>query len=213
MFAPDATAESADLDARVERCRRVVDTLIEVGMKLVRTLDPERGPAPVRDPFQAYCRISRALRLTLLIEARLAALAEGGGPAVAAERGLAGTSVEGSQGEPLEEPEAEAAGEAAEAAGRAGGERDREAPDEISRFLSRPMGEIVAMVCRDFDLPQAEADEAQAAFAELTANDDAGEPDRIDPDLGAPGDAGRRDLRRRVAQRAGPGLGPWSLAP
>jgi hypothetical protein len=71
----------ADLDPRVERCRRVVDGLVEVGMNLVRTLDPANGPASVRDPFLAYCRISRALRLTLVLEARLAALVEAGGPA------------------------------------------------------------------------------------------------------------------------------------
>jgi hypothetical protein len=213
MFAPDATAESADLDARVERCRRVVDTLIEVGMKLVRTLDPERGPAPVRDPLQAYCRISRALRLTLLIEARLAALAEGGAPAVAAERSLAGTSAEGCQDEAPEEPEAEDADEAAEVAGRCGGEGDREAPDEINRFLARPMGELVAMVCRDFGLPQPEADAAQAVFAELIANDDADDPEGREPDLARPGHAGQRDLGRRGARRAGPRRGAWSLAP
>jgi len=170
-------------------------------MNLVRTLDPERGPAPVRDPFQAYCRVSRALRLTLMIEARLAALAEGGAPAAAAERELAGPSTAAVEGEPLEGLEA---GEAAETVQRAGVERDREGPDEIDRFLSRPMGEIVAMVCREFGMSPAEADEAQAAFAELTANDD-------DSDLNhsSPGPAVRQDdgdepgVPRRGALRSG----------
>jgi hypothetical protein len=63
-----------------------VDGLVAVGMNLLCTLYPASGPASVRDPFLAYCRISRALRLTVLIEMPLAALADEGAPgAMAAE--------------------------------------------------------------------------------------------------------------------------------
>jgi hypothetical protein len=65
----------------------VVDGLVPVGMNLLRTLDPASGPASVRDAFLAYCRISRALRLTVLIEMPLATLADEGAPAaLAAQR-------------------------------------------------------------------------------------------------------------------------------
>ena len=172
MSAPDAASDPADLDPRVERCRRVVDTLLDVGMKLVRTLDPERGPAPVRDPILAYCRIARALRLTLLVEARLAALALGGAPALAVERRLAGAEEETREDEPADGTEAGDPAEGVERGERDRIDRDRETPDEIDRLLHRPIPEIAAIICHDLGLAPAQAIEVQAAFADLTANDD-----------------------------------------
>jgi hypothetical protein len=195
MSCSDAIGAPAGLDHRVERCRRVVDVLTEVGMKLVRTLDPQRGPASVRDPIAAYCRLSRALRLTLLLEARLEALARGGAAAMTAERRLAAGAPEGApqDAEAVEAVEAVEHAEADDAEARR--ERDREGPDEIDRFLARPLTEVAAAVCRDLGLSSAEAHEAEAAFAELTANDDAGSR-HDEPESVALVAAGRRDLRR-----------------
>ena len=200
MFSGDTPSQPADLDARVERCRRVVDMLVEVGMNLVRTLDPEFGPATVRDPFQAYCRVSRALRLTLMIEAHLAALADEGAVAIAAERRLA----ERSEADPEDEPGGEAPDqtEAAEALGHMAVEHDRQDPDEVGRFLSRPIAEIAAMVCRDFGLSTAEAGQVQAAFADLIANDDADDPDPGGPGFAALGEVGGGDVQRRTSLRS-----------
>ena len=150
----------------------MVDVLLDVGMKLVRTLDPEQGAPPVRDPVHAYCRLARALRLTLLVEARLAALAEGGAEAVAAERGLSQSAEAEDDDEPADELETAEAGKTSE---RLRVERDREAPDEVQRFLTRRLADLAAIICRDLGLPPAEALEVQATFADLTANDDVDE--------------------------------------
>jgi hypothetical protein len=68
------------------------------------------------------------------------------------------------------------------------------------------MGEIAAMICRDFGLSNAEAGEAQAAFAELIANDDADDPEPGDPDRAEPGESGvrPRGMARRAAGRRWP---------
>ena len=208
MVANDITSDQARRDARVERRRRAVDALVEVGMNLVRTLDPANGPAAVRDPFQAYCRISRALRLTLMLEARLSALADEGAVAMAAERRLAEASAEDAEGE------SEAADLETERGERVGGaERERQDPDEVGRFMSRPMAEVAAMVCHEFGLAAAQAGEVQAAFTYLIANDDACTPDPSGPGLAAFVEAGGRDIPRRTARRSGtpPGtpLGRW----
>jgi hypothetical protein len=173
----------------------VVDLLTEVGMKLVRTLDPDRWPAPVRDPFAAYCRLSRALRLAMLLDVRLAALAIDGGVALAAERSL-------SAGAPTDVERAEAQAPRDDAKDRPERDRpDREGPDEIDRFLTRPLTEIAAVICRDLGLSRAETAEALSAFAELTANDDAPDPD-------SPGAGALRVGRdRRLVRVGGRGVG------
>ena len=202
MFTPDAISGPADLDPRVERCRAVVDVLLDVGMKLVRTLDPEQGAPPVSDPVHAYCRLARALRLTLLVEARLTALAEGGAAAVASERGLSQSAEAEDDDEPADELETAEAGETSE---RLRVERDREAPDEIQRFLTRPLADLAAIICRDLGLAPAEALEVQTAFSDLTANDDDVDeraPRALDPPPTGPwrtpqGSARRAEHRKR----------------
>ncbi len=150
----------------------------------------------MRDPFQAYCRISRALRLTLLLEARLAALADEGASAMAAERRLAAQPTDDAEDKDEDEQP-----EAIEGVQRVGVERDRQDIDEIGQAVSRAMGEIAAMICRDFGLSNTEAEEAHAAFADLTANDDAtddaADVERNGPERVSVRAAGGRKLRRR----------------
>ena len=185
VLTPDASStpigEPTAVDPRVERCRQVVDVLLDTGMKLVRTLSPELGPTPVRDPVLAYCRLARSLRLTMILETRLAAIAKGGAQTLAAERSLAQAAEEASQDADDEATDDEAdggpeAGEAAERGESDRVERDRESADEIERGFKLPLAELAAAICRDLGLPAAEALEVQTAFAELTANDDQPEP-------------------------------------
>ena len=171
----------------------MVDTLLDIGMKLVETLDPQRGSSQVSDPIQAYCRLSRSLRLTMMLESRLATLAAGGARVLAAERSLA---------QAAEEADDDKEDEGSEPVAARGGsirvERDREAPDEIARYLKRPLTELAAAICRDLGLPAAEARDVEAAFASLTANDDAPEPGPAKP--AAPRHP-REDRRRQAGVR------------
>ena len=77
---PDESAtaeETLDLSvARAERRLRLLEELSEIGMELARALKP--GPdadktaaeAPGKDPAAAFAPLSRAIRLTLALEAR-----------------------------------------------------------------------------------------------------------------------------------------------
>jgi len=182
----------------------MVDTLLDIGMKLVETLDPQRGSSQVSDPIQAYCRLSRSLRLTMMLESRLATLAAGGARALAAERSLAQAT------EAADDDEADEGSEPVAARGGSTRiERDREAPDEIARYLNRPLTELAAAICRDLGLPAVEARDVEAAFANLTANDDAPEPDPARP---APGRDPLED-RRRQGDPRWRGSRPRGLAP
>jgi len=207
LLSGDIPSQPADLDARVERCRRVVNTLVEVGTKLLQTLDPDHGPAPVRDPLQAYCRLARSLRLTLMIEARLAALVDGGAVAMAAERRLAERAEAAPEDGPGEDGPEQS--DAEEVRGDNAVERDRQDPDEISRFLSKPISEIAAMIGQDFGLSTAQAGEAQAAFAALIANDDADDPDPSGPGLPMVAQTSGQGARRGALLRSVAPLGRW----
>jgi hypothetical protein len=164
---PPATSDENAPDPRIVRCRRVVETLTEVGINLVRSLDPRRGDAPVRDPYLAYCRVSRALRLLLLLDQRLAALAAGGAAALAAEAALDAKA-------DLDAIDAPETAEKAERPERETFPRpgDRETPDEVLRYLKRPLVELVAAICQGFGLSPGETAEAQAPFLAMAANDD-----------------------------------------
>jgi len=78
---PDETAtaqETLDLSvARAERRLRLLEELAEIGMELARALKPGAEPdkttaseAPGKDPAAAFAPLSRAIRLTLALEAR-----------------------------------------------------------------------------------------------------------------------------------------------
>jgi len=74
---PRAVAETARLAAvvaRAERRLRVLEEITEIGMRLMRKLDdaPAAGSdAPRPDPAVAFAKLSRAVRLTLDLEARV----------------------------------------------------------------------------------------------------------------------------------------------
>jgi hypothetical protein len=63
--------------ARAERRLRLLEEMAEIGMKLLRALEPgvaeapsEKSPGKTRDPADAFASLSRAVRLTLLLEAK-----------------------------------------------------------------------------------------------------------------------------------------------
>lgn len=181
----------------------MVDALTEVGLELLRGL---KAAAAGRDPVLAYCRLSRSLRLTLMLEARLEAIVEGGAAALAAERATAAAA-----DIPAPEPlETEARAERAQGA-ETGRERDREAPDEIDAFLTRPLTEVAAAVCEGLGLAPDKAREALDAFADLAANDDGAGAETAPP---AGARAGASPARRtgacagRPPPRPGRALGP-----
>jgi len=78
---PDETAmaqETLDLSvARAERRLRLLEELAEIGMELARALKPgaeadktTAAEAPGKDPAAVFAPLSRAIRLTLALEAR-----------------------------------------------------------------------------------------------------------------------------------------------
>jgi hypothetical protein len=92
---PDPHAAAAI--ARAERRLAILAELTEIGMALARDLGPQvadppapEKAAPRRDPADAFARLSRAIRLTLALEARteaeLAALRAGVAIAMQARR-------------------------------------------------------------------------------------------------------------------------------
>jgi hypothetical protein len=81
MSTADETAtaeETLDLSvARAERRLRLLEELSEIGMELARALKPgaepdktTAGDAPAKDPAAVFAPLSRAVRLTLALEAR-----------------------------------------------------------------------------------------------------------------------------------------------
>jgi hypothetical protein len=79
--APPAADEAPDPSIlRAERRLRLLEELTEIGMELARALRPEaeareepsddKARAKGRDPADAFARLSRAVRLTLALEAR-----------------------------------------------------------------------------------------------------------------------------------------------
>ena len=74
---PATTGEALDLSiARAERRLRLLEELSEIGMELARALKPgaeadkTAGEAPAKDPAAVFAPLSRAIRLTLALEAR-----------------------------------------------------------------------------------------------------------------------------------------------
>jgi hypothetical protein len=78
--APDADAAPDPAVLRAERRLAVLAELVEIGMELARTLKPGladtsaeddgAGRAKLRDPADAFAPLSRAIRLTLALEAK-----------------------------------------------------------------------------------------------------------------------------------------------
>jgi hypothetical protein len=178
----DASPDAPDLEPQLERCRRVLEEMSEVGMTLLRSLDPNDACASMRDLSLAYCRISRTIRLTLILDLRLEALARGGLAALVAERALAAATPEAED----DAPEAVEPAEAPERDATARQRLDREAPDEALRYLKRPLTDLVGAICAGFDLSPEATEAAKAPFLALVANDDG-------PD-GAPPRSARRSL-------------------
>ncbi len=165
---PDPSGLEPRLEPRLERCRRVLDAMSDAGMRLLEALDPDDDAMSVRDLALAYSRISRTLRLTIILDMRLDALASGGLAALVAEQALAGAASE-------TKDDAETEADPAEPSDRREDTRvrlDREAPDEALRYLKRPMVELVAAICRGFELSPEETEQAKAPFAALVANND-----------------------------------------
>ena len=73
---PDPAAHLAAMVARAERRRGRLEELAEVGMALakemaVRLIDGPYHPEPSHDPGKSFAAVSRAVRLTLALEAKV----------------------------------------------------------------------------------------------------------------------------------------------
>jgi hypothetical protein len=165
MSATDTAPESAGLDDRIERCRRVLEALTDKAMGVVEALDPHDPAVSIGETALAFSRLSRAVRLNILLDLRLDEVVQGGAAVLQAERAQA----ERAETAPaaLDDGTPEAA-EPAEPRDRL----DREAPDEALRWLKRPITDMVAAICKGLRLSPEETAQAQAPFAALVANDD-----------------------------------------
>ena len=151
MFTNDAPVDPFALEACFERCRRVLDVLEHTGMELVEELKADTS-MPVGKKALAFCRLARAVRLTIMLDWRLSAILAGGAPALAAERALACSPVHrlklkmSLSSEPKRQ-------RPARLPNRDMRERlDREAPDETLRYLKRALTEVVTAVCAGLGL-------------------------------------------------------------
>jgi hypothetical protein len=160
----DAALDPAGLDDLVESCQRMLMALSEKGMALVRAIDPHDESMSMGEKALAFERLSRSIRLNILLSQRLRGLAQGGLAALAAERAPAPAEPETDVPDPAER-------EAAEPRER-GDRLDRESPDPVFRLIRRPLPEAVAVVCEGLGLSAEETAEAQAPFEALVANDD-----------------------------------------
>ena len=202
MTASDAALDPARLDDLVEACQRTLEALSEKGMELVRSLDPNDPAVSIGEAALAFNRLSRSIRLNLMLSLRLDELACGGIAALGAERALNAATMAAAA-----PPEADAADpvdvDPAEPGGAARERLDREAPDEALRLIRRPMTEVVAAICKGFGLSPEEIETAQAPFAVLTANDDGPDAPPACRTAGVPPARPRSRLKARLMGGSG----------
>ncbi len=148
---PDASsiadAPGAVDPERAARLMAAVDGLIEVGMELVRALhrDVTEGRLAALKAAAAFERLSRAVRLTIMLTQRLEAGIDI--PVQAGAAADASTSDAASAGLETEPPETFE---------REGGERGeyRERGDlDESAWLTRPIPALAARICADLGVP------------------------------------------------------------
>jgi pyruvate/2-oxoglutarate dehydrogenase complex dihydrolipoamide acyltransferase (E2) component len=171
---------------------RLLARLNEVGMALVETLDPRREPKPAGDVCLSFCNLARAVRLNIILDLRLDALARG---EIAAPRTAAAES------EPHDPPDPAPRAERGDRPERLD-RLDRE-PDEIARALRAPLPELAGRICRDLGLSPEETVQAQAPFEALAANDDAtaGAPSPSAETAGFPAPDRRTAMTRPAGSR------------
>jgi hypothetical protein len=145
--------------AAAERQRRRLDELAEIGMDVARAVARQanaEAPAPVAELSLAYARVSRAVRLTLMLQSRLL---EAGARAEteAAERAFRSTPEYARKARVERIVERLAVDEHPDDEDRidaliaeAGERLDDE--DLYGDLMDRPMREIVARLCRDLGL-------------------------------------------------------------
>ena len=149
-------ADAAPRDEHIAGCRRMLMALSEKGMELVGALDSSGDP---NETALAFCRLSRAIRLNIMLDMRLEAIARDGFAALA-------------EAEPQDVADAPDPAERPERDRRDRERLDRESPDAALRYLKRPMTEVVAAICKAYRLSPEATAQAQAPFAALVANED-----------------------------------------
>ncbi len=204
-FAPDADPHLAEALAQAERRRAMLEELAEIGMNLARDVGAHAAAAMSAinednggDPTRAFATVSRAVRLTLAMEARLDAqiLALRNGKTPAGWGGTCPTP-------PRTKPTPANVGLDAEEPGREGPgalrERlvDREA---VEAFLGQPFEACLEAICRELRVGLPGDAEAVAG----SAGEGAGGPAQAPP--AQPGSANPvlRQARLAACATAGP---------
>jgi hypothetical protein len=196
---PSAVDQRRDARAQVERQMAMLDRLAEIGMEIAEEAGRQaRAPAtdrPLVDPGLTYARAARAVRLTIALQQRLAKDLAGLGRAEAdarrtrihrlVERAIEGECDDADGIEQLCDDARESLREY----------------EDLDDFADRPLGEIVALICKDLGL-STDAWAGEFALEDL-------------PPLGeVPDPVGGRGPSSPVPQRAGEvrpkaGMGAW----
>ncbi len=150
----------------IDRQLRMLGELAEIGLEQARALDRQvrrTDPEPSLDELQAaalaYARVSRAVRLTLVLQSKIVEAAEG------AQAAAAGDADEDAPSLPLDARKARVE-RVIERLAKAEHPRDEEEVDALvgeaaerlddedlyGDLLDRPMSEIVARLCKDLGL-------------------------------------------------------------
>ena len=178
-LAPDSASQDA-LDPAAERaerqCRMLVE-LAQIGVRLALTLErqaaaaadaAEAGGAPVAAPFGGdlglvFDRLTRAVRLTLMLETRIAEGEVGRQAQVAEARAKAAQAAQRAAIDAWEEAQVEAVVAVVEKTLDADGQDDEtivarlretreylESGDEDYDILEHPLSRVIAVICEEF---------------------------------------------------------------
>src|SRR3569833_311014 len=180
--APDPADARALIDAQLAMLRQVAEVGLQMTLEIGRQARGEvpegQAPTGLGDLALAYSRASRALRLTVMLQSKLVHDRAEIGRRAKLDAGFAASREPAPPLDPatqhkyrveriVERVAREAVGDDAEALDKlmteAGDRLDDE--DLYGQVLDRPVGELVALICRDLDLDPDWARLAQEPWA------------------------------------------------
>jgi hypothetical protein len=168
-LAPAANDARLLIDEQLQMLRRVAQAGLEMTLEIERQVQGEvpegQAPSSLGDLALAYSRASRALRLTVMLQSRLAGEREATGARSGPADGAEAAAEEARRSDPryvhkarveriVERVAKAAVGEDEEELDRLVIEAGERLDDEdlYGEVLDRPVGELVALVCRDLGL-------------------------------------------------------------
>jgi hypothetical protein len=143
-------ATSEGMRRRLERQLQVLGALAEIGLELAQAVEA-RGKAPDADPDAAalaFSRVARAVRQTVMLQARLIEAQEDRKTAQAGRKAAARASAARVLREVIEDE----GGDQERAERLAAEAAERLEQEDFGDLQSRPFGETVAGICRDLGL-------------------------------------------------------------